>query len=273
VHPLELWLVRYLQEHPAASRSEVMSASIDERQEVYAWLFKSKRKGVADNRIRIMVEGEAFKKLHAAWARVGYPFGSLVPSYATAIGSSADRPAALAELVGIILNDGVRQPTVRIEEIELARDTPYETHLLRPRERGDRIFPAEVAATLRRALIDVVANGTAKRLAGSYMDGDKNVLSIGGKTGTGDELSDTYRGKDREVSRSAAFAFFIGDRFFGVVTAHVPGDQARHYKFTSALPTQVLKVLAPALEPLTASPQQISPGAVQVIAKADRKVQ
>ena len=64
--------MRYLQQHPAASRSEVMAASIDERQEVYAWLFKSKRKGVADNRIRIMVEGEAFKKLHAAWARVGY---------------------------------------------------------------------------------------------------------------------------------------------------------------------------------------------------------
>jgi membrane peptidoglycan carboxypeptidase len=273
VHPLELWLVRYLQQHPAASRSEVMAGSIDERQEVYAWLFKSKRKGVADNRIRIMVEGEAFKKLHAAWARVGYPFGSLVPSYATAIGSSADRPAALAELVGIILNDGVRQPTVRIEEIELAQNTPYETHLLRPRERGERIFPAEVAATLRRALIDVVANGTAKRVAGSYVDGDKSVLPIGGKTGTGDELSDTYRGKDREVSRSAAFAFFIGDRFFGVVTAHVPGDQARHYKFTSALPTQVLKVLAPALEPLIASPPQISPDAVQVIAKAERKVQ
>ena len=47
-----------------------------------------------------------------------------MPSYATAIGSSADRPAALAELIGIILNDGVRQPTVRIEEIELAQDTP-----------------------------------------------------------------------------------------------------------------------------------------------------
>ena len=77
-------------------------------------------------------------ELHEAWARVGYPFASLVPSYATAIGSSADRPAALAELVGIILNDGVRQPTVRIEEIELAEGTPYETHLVRPPERGER---------------------------------------------------------------------------------------------------------------------------------------
>jgi hypothetical protein len=35
----------------------------------------------------------------------------------------------------------------------------------------------------------------------------------------------------------------------------------------------VLKVLAPALEPLIASPPQTSPDAVQVIAKADRKVQ
>jgi membrane peptidoglycan carboxypeptidase len=250
-----------------------MGASVDERQEVYGWLFKSKRKGTADNRIRIMVEGEAFERVHEAWVRVGYPFGSLVPSYATAIGSSADRPAALAELIGIILNDGVRQPTVRIEQIDLAEGTPYETHLVRPSERGERIFPVEVAATLRRALIDVVANGTAKRVNGAYVDADNRVLPIGGKTGTGDELSDTYRGKDREVSRSAAFAFFIGDRFFGVVTAHVPGDQARHYKFTSALPTQVLKVLAPALELLIVTPPQSPPGPVQVIAKADQKVQ
>jgi membrane peptidoglycan carboxypeptidase len=273
LHPLELWVVQYMQQRPGATRSEVMGASVDGRQEVYGWLFKSKRKGTADNRIRIMVEGEAFERVHEAWVRVGYPFGSLVPSYATAIGSSADRPAALAELIGIILNDGVRQPTVRIEQIDLAEGTPYETHLVRPAERGERILPAEVAATLRRALIDVVANGTAKRVNGAYVDAENRALPIGGKTGTGDELSDTYRGKDREVSRSAAFAFFIGDRFFGVVTAHVPGDQARHYRFTSALPTQVLKVLAPALEPLIVTPPQAPIGPVQVIAKADQKVQ
>ena len=75
------------------------------------------------------------------------------------------------------------------------------------------------------------------------------------------------------MGRAAAFAFFIKDRFFGVVTAHVPGDRASRYKFTSALPTQVLKVLAPALEPLIAAPPQQPPGPVQVIAKADRKVQ
>ena len=189
-----------------------------------------------------MVEGEAFKKVHAAWARVGYPFGSLVPSYATAIGSSADRPAALAELIGIILNDGVRQPTVRIEA-DRARpgDALRDASGCARRNGASESFPAEVAATLRRALIDVVANGTAKRVDGAYVDGDKRVLPIGGKTGTGDELSDTYRGKDREVSRSAAFAFFIGDRFFGVVTAHVPGDQARHYNSPAPYPHRCSK--------------------------------
>jgi membrane peptidoglycan carboxypeptidase len=273
VHPLELWLVRYLQQRPGASRKDVIAASVDERQEVYAWLYKSKRKGVADNRIRIMAEGEAFERVHEAWARVGYPFGSLVPSYATAIGSSGDRPAALAELVGIILNDGVRQPTVRIEDIELAEGTPYETHLARPPGGGERVFPAEVASTLRRALMDVVANGTAKRAFGAFVDADGKPLAIGGKTGTGDESFDHGAARTKEVGRAAAFAFFIGDRFFGVVTAHVPGDRASRYKFTSALPTQVLKVLAPALEPLIATPPQQPPGPVQVIAKADQKVQ
>ncbi len=69
IHPLELWLAAYLQQHPGAGRSEVMAASVGERQEVYAWLFKSKRKGVADSRIRILVEEDAFDRLHETWAR------------------------------------------------------------------------------------------------------------------------------------------------------------------------------------------------------------
>ena len=267
LHPLELWLVYYLQRHPRAPRSEVITASGEQRQEVYAWLFKSKRKGAADTRIRIMVEGEAFRRLHHAWARVGYPFASLVPSYATAIGSSADRPAALAELVGIILNDGVRQPTARIESIDLAEGTPYETHLVRPPEEGERIFPKEVALTLRRALIDVVANGTAKRASGAFVDASGGRLAVGGKTGTGDETFGHNPLREKEVGRAAAFAFFIGDRFFGVLTAHVPGETARRYKFTSALPTQVLKALAPELQPLINAPPA-RPGSVQVIAEA-----
>lgn len=271
LHPLELWLVNYLQHHPRAPRSQVMAASVEQRQEVYAWLFKSKRKGAADTRIRIMVEGEAFRRLHHAWARVGYPFASLVPSYATSIGSSADRPAALAELIGIILNDGVRQPTARIESIDLAEGTPYETHLIRPAEEGERIFPKEVAVALRRALSDVVANGTAKRASGIFVDASGDRLAIGGKTGTGDEAFGHNPLREKEVGRAAAFAFFIGDRFFGVLTAHVPGEIARRYKFTSALPTQVLKALAPELQPLIHGPPT-QPGAIHIMAEASTEV-
>ncbi len=54
-----------------------------------------------------MLEIEAFLDIHQRWQKVGYPFDHLVPSLATAIGSSGDRPAALAELIGTILNDGV----------------------------------------------------------------------------------------------------------------------------------------------------------------------
>ena len=52
------------------------------------------------------------------------------------------------------------------------------------------------------------------------------------------------------MSRAATFVFFLGDRFFGVVTAYVNGPEAARYHFTSALPVQVLKGLAPILIPL-----------------------
>lgn len=41
VHPLELWLLGYLIDNPQASFSDAVAASIDERQEVYGWLFRS----------------------------------------------------------------------------------------------------------------------------------------------------------------------------------------------------------------------------------------
>ena len=53
---------------------------------------KSRRKRAADTRIRIMAEEDAFTKVYASWRRQGYPFASLVPSLATAIGSSAAGP-------------------------------------------------------------------------------------------------------------------------------------------------------------------------------------
>jgi hypothetical protein len=47
------------------------------------------------------------------------------------------------------------------------------------------------------------------------------------------------------VSRTAAFAFYIGDRYFGIITASVSGKAAGQYQFTSALPLTVLRLLAP----------------------------
>jgi hypothetical protein len=52
------------------------------------------------------------------------------------------------------------------------------------------------------------------------------------------------------VNRSATFVFNIDERFFGTIIAYVPGAQAADYDFTSGLPVQLLKVMAPKLMPL-----------------------
>lgn len=256
VHPLELWLVGYLLEHPKATFAEAQRASIAQRQEVYEWLFKKSKRRAQDTRIKILIETEAFLEIHRAWQKVGYPFSYLVPSYASAIGSSGDRPNALAELVGIILNDGVRYPQVRLSSLHFAKNTPFETLLLiQPPAEGERVLRSEVAAVLRAALRDIVENGTARRVKKAFNGPDGKPLVVGGKTGTGDHRFETF-GKggqlltSRVVNRTATFVFYIGDRFFGTVTAHVEGPQAAKYDFTSALAAELLKILAKSLEPV-----------------------
>jgi membrane peptidoglycan carboxypeptidase len=254
IHPLELWLVAYLRQNSDTTLNKVVEASHAERQSVYQWLFKSKAKSAQDSRIRTLLEMEAFTEIHKHWKRLGYPFGALVPSYATSIGVSGDRPAALAELMGIIVNGGVRLPTSRLEDLHFASGTPYETVMRRTAQQPERVMKPEVAATLKRALTDVVENGTARRLRGSFTLGDKTELAVGGKTGTGDNRIEVFGAgghliKSRSVSRTATFVFFIGDRYFGVITAYVPGQTAQNYNFTSALPVQILKNLAPELNP------------------------
>jgi len=257
VHPLELWLVTYLQQHPDATREQVVAASEQARQEVYQWLFNGSI-AKQDLRIRILLEQDAFDRLLQDWRRLGYPFGHIVPSYGTAIGSSGDRPDALANLMGIVLNDGVRLPTVDLEHLEFAKGTPYETELSAKPE-PERVMAPEVAQEVRRALLGVVADGTAARLNGAYRSADGGLLPVGGKTGTGDNRRDRFgRGgvliSQRVVDRTATFVFFLGDRFFGTVTAYVPGAIAAQYQFTSALAVQLLKSLQPQLEPLLHAP-------------------
>jgi hypothetical protein len=255
LHPLRLWLASWRREHPDAARGAMLEAAAAVRQESYAWLFKTDSKAKQDKRIRILLEQDAFERIHAGWRRLGYPFDRLVPSYATAIGSSADRPEALAELVGILLNDGVWQPTVRVESLHFAKDTPYETRLAAAPRPAAQVLAPEIAALMRRAMVDVVETGTAARLRGAFADADGAPVAIGAKTGTGDHRRKSFGPGGRlidsqAVSRTATVVFFIGERLFGNITVYVAGDDAEAFRFTSSLPAQLLKGLAPAIQPL-----------------------
>lgn len=254
IHPLELWTAAYLVRNPDGKSADLLAASARERQEVYAWLRKTRHKNAQDIRIRQLLEMEAFLEIHKEWKRLGYPFDSLVPSYATSIGSSADRPAALAELMGILVNEGVRLPTVRIESLRFAADTPYESSVKRQPEKGERVLNPLVAAEVRKALRDVVDNGTARRLQQPFTDAQGNIMAVGGKTGTGDHRYEVFGSsgqliKSTVMNRTATFVFYIGDRYYGTLTAFVPGTQAGNYHFTSGLPVQILKTMAPELAP------------------------
>lgn len=255
MHPLELWLAAYLIQHPGSSLTDIFNESKSERVEVYDWLMKTTRKHAQDSRIKIILEAEAFTEIHQKWKKLGYPLPSLVPSYATSLGTSADRPDALAELMGIVLNDGIRFPKTSIDALTFGEGTPYESSFeFNPRS-AERVLSSEVAKVARDGLFDVVSNGTAIRLK----DGLKTrseILPIGGKTGTGDHRYVVYRGgvkEKRVVNRTATFMFVIGNRFYGVVSAFVPGQEAAQFKFTSALPVQILKILTPALEELVSN--------------------
>jgi membrane peptidoglycan carboxypeptidase len=255
LHPLELWLVSYLRQHPGATLAETIAASAQQRQEAYAWLFSSRNKSAQDERIRIQLELDAFAEIQRSWRKLGYPFDSLTPSYATALGSSGDRPAALAELMGILVNGGMKMPVARIESLMFARHTPYETRLDYQAKEAVRVLPAEVAEIARRSLVDVVQGGTAVRLRNALQRADGSPLQVGGKTGTGDHRFEVFgRGgqliSSRVVSRSATFVFLIGDRYFGTMMVYVPEPDAAKYKFTSALPVQILKSMSPSLMPL-----------------------
>ena len=54
------------------------------------------------------------------------------------------------------------------------------------------------------------------------------------------------------MNRTATFVFYLGPRHFGTLTAYVIGPQAASYRFTSALPVQIMKEMEPALRPLIA---------------------
>ena len=207
-------------------------------------------KRAQDRAIQITLEREAFRPILAAWQRLAYPYPNIVPSYGSSIGSSGDRPGALADLVSILVADGIRRPAVQLTALHFAQGMPYEVLLERDTAAVDTVMSAEVAAVARLAMEDVVNNGTAILLRDALPG-----MPIGGKTGTGDNVSRTYGAggrliSTRTVSRTATFVFFLGDRFFGVSTAYVEGSDAEKYNFTSGLPVRVVKLLLPSLAPL-----------------------
>lgn len=255
VHPLELWLVGFLATRPQATRAEVIEASSNVRQEVYGWLFTTRRTAAQDQRIRSMLEAEAFQEIHRSWRRVGYPFESLVPSYATAIGSSADRPDALADLVGILLADGIRHRTHMLSGVRLAPGTPFETNMRRVPQAGERVLSPELASAVRSVMVGVVERGTAVRARGAVRHADGTPVVIGGKTGTGNNRHRVFGAggrllEDRALNRTSTLAFFVGDRFYGSITAFVDGPSADDYGFTSSLTSQILRMVGPLLAEL-----------------------
>ena len=252
VHPLDLWTAGEMHKQPNLAWDKLYLASAEARRISSAWLFSDRNRRAQDLRLRIRMEKDAFNRMAPYWHRLGFPFRTIVPTYATAIGSSSDRPVALAELVGILINDGAHRPSVSLTDVHFAGGTPYETVLQRLPHPGQQVIVPEVARTVRRAMADVVEQGTARRLNGVFKMSDGQMITVGGKTGSGDNRFKTFSRSgavisSRATNRTATFVFYIGERYFGVITAYVQGREADHYQFTSGLPVTLLKLLAPTL--------------------------
>ncbi|HWP58573.1 MAG TPA: transglycosylase domain-containing protein [Candidatus Acidoferrales bacterium] len=252
IHPLHVWCAGELARKPEMTWEEVLNRSSAPRRTSYAWLLSPRNRRAQDLRLRIRFEKDAFERMTPYWQRLGFPFERLVPSYATAIGSSSDRPSALADLMGVIADDGVRRPAVAMRALRFAAATPYETTFTPKSASGERVMEPEVARALKDVLAGVVELGTARRLRGAFVDAEGNPIKVGGKTGSGDNRYKTFNRygnetSSRAVNRTATFVFYIGDRYYGVITSFVPGKEAGQYQFTSALPVTVIKLLAPAI--------------------------
>lgn len=251
--PLDVWCADAMDRDSTATLDTLLARSADARAQTSEWIFRTRNRHAQDLRLRQRIEQDAFARMTPAWQRLGFPFDALVPSYATAIGSSSDKPLALAELMGIILDDGIRQSTMLVPEIRFGDGSPYQTIFADSAATGARVMRAAVAHTLRALLAQVVDRGTAMRLRGVFTAADGTPIPIGGKTGSGDNRL-VRMGRNGRVlgsqatSRTAAFAFYIGARHFGVVTAAVLGKGAGDYSFTSALPLELVKDLAPAIQ-------------------------
>ncbi|MEZ0225763.1 MAG: transglycosylase domain-containing protein [Alphaproteobacteria bacterium] len=267
IHPLALWMAENRIKTPDMTWEQTATASTDVRRETYKWLFKDGKERGQNLRIKTMLEQEAFEYIHKDWQAMGYPFAKLVPSYATgAMGVSGDTPAALAELAGIIQNDGIRKPVTKFTSIEIGKNTPYETTATPHEAPGVRVLPEEVTKLVRREMIGVVEEGTGVRLRNAVILSDGTVLPVGVKTGTGDNRKQTFSARggvtsEEKKSRTATVDYVIGDRYWGTATANIIGPNAKNFKFTSALAAQLLKSVVPDIRPVLDAGQGVNPDA------------
>jgi cell division protein FtsI/penicillin-binding protein 2 len=176
--------------------------------------------------------------------------------------------------MGIIVNDGVRQPTVLVDGLDFAVGTPYETRMKRAEAPATQVLAPEVAAVVRELLTQVVDQGTARGLRPALATAGRPPRVAGGKTGTGDHRYYVYAKngavvESRVVSRAATFVFMLDNRYFGTVTAYVPGPEAGRFHFTSALPVRVTGLLVPTLDRLS-SPAAAPAARVTASAPAPR---
>ena len=254
VHPLDLWCATEFRKNPNLSWEKLYASSGEARRMASAWLLSGRNRRAQDLRLRIRMEKDAFARMTPYWQKLGFPFKTMVPTYATAIGSSSDRPVALAELVGILVNDGVRRPTQSLTNVHFAAGTPYETLFERTAAKGEQVLDPQIASIVRKTMVGVVEEGTARRLSGAFKMSDGKLITVGGKTGSGDNRFETFNRyggvtSSRATNRTGTFVFYIGERYFGVITAYVQGREAENYHFTSALPVTLLRLLAPTLLP------------------------
>ena len=252
---LEVWLVRDRRDHPETSWADVLRRSSEARERSGRWIRGRNHREAQNLRIRTELERRAFVEIHKQWRALGYPFASLVPSLATAIGSSADRPQALAELVGIIQRGGRRVPFLRVESLHFGAGTPYETHFEPAQSDGEQVMAPEVAAALEKLMRSVVEGGTARRVYGSLRTASDKAIPIGGKTGSGDNRYEKFASNgalisSRAINRTASFVFVVGERYFGMISAYVDGEAAGDYSFTSSLALQAFRNVADAIEPM-----------------------
>jgi hypothetical protein len=260
--PLEIWCAGELAQSPGLSFEDLIARADVARNVSSEWLFKTRNRRAQDLRVRKRIQRDAFAHMTPYWRELGFPFERLVPSLTTALGTSADRPAALAELMGIIVNDGWRRPSVLVDQLRFADETPYFSDFRAQPSRGERVMHPAVARLLRDVLAEVVQSGTARTLKAAITGPDGARALVGGKTGTdsGDSrhavLADGSRDTaSRARNRTASFAFYVGERYFGVITASVEGSVAADYAFTSELPLAVLDQLAPLIEQRLATPE------------------